>query len=896
MRTLKEILIDWVKYLGDRKGRVYSDERIKQFLADDVEKEAMKALLIATLEGKDEKGYSSEISFYVFCNIVLKEDPATGHAIWNEFVKKQFNMIEKNRHVCYMAARGHGKSFVVFALYPLFKTFCKEGFESLLCSNIPKMAKRNLRVLKRLIETNELLLEKKDTSNMRELTWSTTEIEYNHGFIETISMGSTPRSAHVDYAAADDPLRDDKKYTDEYIMNFVQASLRMCTIRKKGRLVVVGCVSPDTRVLTEEGLVKIGELVNYDENKKQLIPFKKKVFGKDEWDETSDFFVNGKVKTNKIVLENGYELECSEIHPLWSCPKNNKSIIKKNISWIKSDNLELGDWIAIKSGTNIFGKEKLNTPAYLLGLYIAEGSSELKGRANRITITNKDESVINYLKKEGFHNTDGIHNRLNSKELINNMKLDGVVFTTCHNKRIPEGVFRASRKEQINFLRGLYDGDGHSTISKVGSRNKNVQVVLTAVNKLLLLDVQQILLNFGIISSIQKSVHKSHHKKDGCFICESISFKLTCSGIDAKKYLDEIGFKIGYKNKVINFKLQNRREYFGFVWKRIKRIEKSENHTVDFVIPKSHSFISNGLVSHNTPQHEDDLFHELMREEGKKTIVKEGRISGKGYFAQVFPGILDMEKKTVLVPEIFTFDELMEERRSIGDMRFQREIMCRCTSHEGALISRNLFVRNCDEELGMLNNGEKDKKYLLVIDSATSDAPTADFCAMSVWEVTKEQKLILRHLWHEKGYPINDPNGRKDDQIHVAYRLHKDFNNATIVIETNSPGISVKQGLEGLGCEVIQHVTQAEKINDVVSYIEALKSSKIKFPADPEDEYTLQMLEKVKIEHLSFGVKKGKNGESYEALAGHDDIFDTCWMAWKQVEQGLEDLPLPIVK
>ena len=68
------------------------------------------------------------------------------------------------------------------------------------------------------------------------------------------------------------------------------------------------------------------------------------------------------------------------------------------------------------------------------------------------------------------------------------------------------------------------------------------------------------------------------------------------------------------------------------------------------------------------------------------------------------------------------------------------------------------------------------------------------------------------------------------------------------------------------------------------------------FPSDPEDEYTLQMLDKIKTEHLSFGVKKRGGQEVYEALAGHDDIFDSCWFAWKHIEGGSEDLPLPIVR
>ena len=207
------------------------------------------------------------------------------------------------------------------------------------------------------------MLEKKDSKRVanREIPWGTEEVEYNHGTIEGTTLGTTPRGGHYNLAIGDDPLRDDQKYTYDYVTNYFQGVFKQTILRKKGRYIIVGCVAPDTKIITENGIEEIGDQLKYDSCKKDLIDFKKKVYGKEGWDETSKFFVNGKTKTKKIILENGYELECSQIHPLWSCLSPRRSIndvIKKECVWTKAKDLKLGDKIAIKLGTNVFGKKE----------------------------------------------------------------------------------------------------------------------------------------------------------------------------------------------------------------------------------------------------------------------------------------------------------------------------------------------------------------------------------------------------------------------------------------------------------------------------------------------------------------------------------------------------------
>ncbi|MEA2037598.1 MAG: hypothetical protein U9O94_08870 [Nanoarchaeota archaeon] len=177
---------------------------------------------------------------------------------------------------------------------------------------------------------------------------------------------------------------------------------------------------------------------------------------------------------------------------------------------------------------------------------------------------------------------------------------------------------------------------------------------------------------------------------------------------------------------------------------------------------------------------------------------------------------------------------------------------------------------------------------------------------MSVFEDnTSENKFIHRHLVHEKGFPVTDPTGGVDDQTNKLVQLHNDFNKALVVIEKNNAGIALSQAVQAKGIEVIEHFTHVistgrpteklGKANDVIDYIEhGLKAGVVVFPSDPEDIYTIDMLERVKTEHLNFGVKKGKSGEKYEAIAGKDDIFDSCVFAFKYRGDNIDTIPMAI--
>lgn len=240
-RTIKQIVNDYATALY-RTGKINREEFEKHTTTKDGQSEILEILLSKLYETEEVNGQlvSSMDAFYHFCEFIVHRDPASGLKIWNSFVHDLFRDIEYHQLSSIMAPRGHGKSYMAYVLYPIFKAFLFPYVDAVLVSNIPKMNERNFRVLKRVIEANELLSEKIDYTGKEKTKWTESEIAYNHGYIEGISIGSSPRSAHVKFVVGDDPLRDDARYSDEYYKNFFLGQLLPTIQRYKGRMVLLG--------------------------------------------------------------------------------------------------------------------------------------------------------------------------------------------------------------------------------------------------------------------------------------------------------------------------------------------------------------------------------------------------------------------------------------------------------------------------------------------------------------------------------------------------------------------------------------------------------------------------------------------------------------------------------
>ncbi len=335
------------------------------------------------------------------------------------------------------------------------------------------------------------------------------------------------------------------------------------------------CITGDTLILTDKGIMPIKEISNKNEDKINL-----KILSYDgKVNEASKFFNSGKHKTIKISTESGYSLEGSYNHPIltWKIGSN----FKPRIAWKLLENLEEGDIALINRENNLFAKHSLdlskyyplrgfkndvelplrmnNDLAFLLGALVSEGSFHNK----QILFNNKDMEFYNKVKSILLSQFKGI--QLYEREIRGNcrelsiyeqkivMFLSNIGFKTAksHEKEIPFSVLLSTKENIRNFLVALFEGDG-SVSFKIDKRHsgKSIIVCYDLKSRRLIQQIKILLLNFGITSNLPL-----RDKRNDCFKLNVSSY------INISNFYEKIGFFSNKKNEKLKeiVKINSRR-------------------------------------------------------------------------------------------------------------------------------------------------------------------------------------------------------------------------------------------------------------------------------------------------------------------------------------------------
>jgi len=184
--------------------------------------------------GKKEKEISiskiKEDPIY-FLEKVLKLHIAKYHKEWIKFVTK-------NKRVCIMAPRGHGKTEVLIIGYMLWRAFTQPKFQGLIISNSLPQSTDVLRRIKMHIKGHPLLENSVPTG--MDTSWSKTEIELTNGSrILTKPYSDSVRGFHVDVVCCDEvgTFEDHEIYT---------YAITPTVNQKRGSIIAIG--TPSSKV------------------------------------------------------------------------------------------------------------------------------------------------------------------------------------------------------------------------------------------------------------------------------------------------------------------------------------------------------------------------------------------------------------------------------------------------------------------------------------------------------------------------------------------------------------------------------------------------------------------------------------------------------------------------
>ena len=387
-----------------------------------------------------------------------------------------------------------------------------------------------------------------------------------------------------------------------------------------------GCISGDSQVaLLYNGMERIDKI-----GQKHMQPIHEIVtkIRKSPNDKPYDVATNFQHYKNQPVLklttETGKEIICTYNQPLltkngWEradkldigknirvmpkIPNNVKNLVPTNFSDTKILSKKLKKVHLPKKFTPelaalcgyILGDGNIHTRGYSVAMYVNEEEKDLVSTLSKlctetfsiipsIRITNVSSDMKTIDDGNGllrtFISTQQMHIvEINSRQIVH-----AVSFLS--NKRVPQAIFKSPSHVVSSFISWLFEADG-CAFSKGRGRTS---VQLKSVHKRLLQDVQLLLLYYGIQSRIYEDNLCIRRCRDIQLFAKYIGFNSS-----KKKYkLKEVLHSIEERSEKQKRKSPQRYE-------RIASIESAGIIDVfDFEVPKSHTFIANGIVCHNS--------------------------------------------------------------------------------------------------------------------------------------------------------------------------------------------------------------------------------------------------------------------------------------------------------
>ncbi len=325
------------------------------------------------------------------------------------------------------------------------------------------------------------------------------------------------------------------------------------------------CVAGDTLVLSDRGLVPIAQLAG-EQAPDSYAPIALTVAGMHGPESASHIYYGGKSATKKIRTRFGFEIETTHEHPLLRMDRDGKA------RWVRAEELNVGDHVAIQRGQRLFGSETavrfsyefnsrfdhskqirvetLDTDlAYLMGLLTGDGCLTAK---NRVILSSADPEVVEHFK--AFAGKHGLHVFRNGGDrpydwIIGSSQLYQLLFhlgmsnALAHEKAVPSSILRAPREIVVAYLQGLFDSDG--TVQK-----RDGYPQLHSMSKQLIVQAQLLLLNFDILC-VQRSKRVLYKNEER--ICHYIEI----AGAEADKFYEAIGFRLARKQNLRFFRTRN---------------------------------------------------------------------------------------------------------------------------------------------------------------------------------------------------------------------------------------------------------------------------------------------------------------------------------------------------
>lgn len=353
------------------------------------------------------------------------------------------------------------------------------------------------------------------------------------------------------------------------------------------------CVTGDTRVMTNRGMIRISDLIGRQETIRVDLRCgsEKGVVRTTE----SGAFCTGSKRVVRIETVEGYSLKLTEDHRVMT-----------SSGWIEASRLRDGMLIHISNNGGGFGEKGSKDIGMIAGWLEGDGCLVDAG-VPRLYFYGDKRPLASFMSHAATRITgDETIVRASEDRNVEYFQSVGLreSMTGISKGEVPEFVWQGTQECQSAYLSALFSADG----SVFGNTKKGVAIRLCSVHRQLLAQVQQLLLNFGVFSKVYENRHEAGMRmlpdgKGGLspYPCQSVH-ELHIGNASLFSFRDKIGFIHPRKSEKMHallggFKRSPNTEKFTARFKSYVWLDSEPVY--DLTEPTTSSFVANGIVVSN---------------------------------------------------------------------------------------------------------------------------------------------------------------------------------------------------------------------------------------------------------------------------------------------------------
>jgi ribonucleoside-diphosphate reductase alpha chain len=404
------------------------------------------------------------------------------------------------------------------------------------------------------------------------------------------------------------------------------------------------CFPEDQRVVTDKGLIRIGDLVRRAANQEDFEVYTNDVTAEEDPQDRivattpSRYMVTGRNEILELRFSDGSRLRCTPGHRVWT----------KNRGWVHAEELTDQDRVArsIQYAPRAMADAYLPTAALLavecetklkplqvpnkwdadlahyIGWLVGDGCLQ-ENKTIPVTVYGSQEDKDFILPRHhrlltsitGFESKPSVQANGTQQLRVTRTAFGmflyalGVSDGRAPEKVVPSALYEAPEEAVVAFLQGLFDADG-CVVSPAS--NETRYVGLGSRSEELLIGVQELLASLGVASRIyQTSAKKAasfrYTRKDGTLASygsNGPSFDLRITAGAIREFRRRVGFTLPSKQA----KLTEIVEHTAFYNKdrsvtMVSCVSKGFEVTYNLTEPRNHSYIVGGTVVANCSEY-----------------------------------------------------------------------------------------------------------------------------------------------------------------------------------------------------------------------------------------------------------------------------------------------------